>query len=287
MKSILLLVLAVNFGFFFIASEGDSGGQVRLPITDTNVSLLCFAGDKPSANCNLSGIDKPAKSPKNNNRKVSANIRTVASRPAKRVITRSTAKSMSMRASRKPQQVASLGNPSINTRITTPINSTPFASSINTASKKGKVQCYTMGPFIDKADAFSLNSQLVALKVQSVIRTLKEKEQFWVYLQDNRATKRIASVLRSKGFTSFKIVSRKGQRDVVSLGWFNNHSSATKKYKKLASLGFTPKLVVKGSPGEQVWVDYLLPSGKRLSRSARKAIKQAKNESWFRIQRCK
>lgn len=281
MKSILLLVLAVNFVFFFIASEGDSGGQVRLPITDTNVSLLCFAGDKPSAKCNLPGINQPARSPKNNNRKVSVNLRTVATRPAKRVITRSTAKSISIRASRKPQQVASLGKPSITPRITTPVNpSRPTRS-------KGNVQCFTMGPFIDKSDAFNLNSQLVALKVQSVIRTLKEKEQFWVYLQDNRDTKRIASVLRGKGFTSFKIVARKGQRDVVSLGWFNNHSSATKKYKKLASLGFTPKLVVKGSPGEQVWVDYLLPSGKRLSRAARKAIKQAKNESWFRIQRCK
>jgi len=205
-------------------------------------------------------------------------VRTAAARPAKRVITRSKSTNKTASNSRqKPQQLASLGK--------TPAIKTP----INTLKQpaKSKVQCFTMGPFIDRDDAFALHHKLDNLDVQSVMRTVKEKEQFWVYLQDKRNTTQTVSDLRKKGIKSYKVITRQGKRDVVSLGRYDRHSLATRKYKKLASLGFTPKLVVQGSPGEQVWVDYLLRKGTSLSRKAKKAIKVALTESYFHVQPCK
>ncbi len=285
MRSILLLVLSANVVFYFTASLSDTGDQTRLPMTKTNISLLCFVGDKPSKGCNTSdnmpttGIDESQK-------KISVDLGTVASRPAKRIRTRSDGNQGQTLISSKPQQVASLGNPSINTKITTPINPEPRRRP-RPAQKKVKMRCRALGPFIDRADALSLNSQLKSLKVRSVVRTIKERERFWVYLQDDRSPSNIVSELRKKGVRTYKVVGRKGHRNVVSIGWFNNHTSATNRYKKLASLGFTPKLVVKGSPGKQVWVNYSLPVGKRLSRAARKVVKQAKEESYFQTQHCK
>ncbi|VAW82035.1 hypothetical protein MNBD_GAMMA12-597 [hydrothermal vent metagenome] len=285
MRSILLLILSANVVFYFTASLSDTGDRKRLPMTETNISLLCFVGDKPSKECNT-GDNMPTTSLNKTQKKISADLGTIASRPAKRIRTRSDGNTGQTLISSKPQQVASLGNPSINTKITTPINPQPRRKP-RPIIKKVKMRCRALGPFIDRADALSLNSQLKSLKVRSVVRTVKERERFWVYLQDDRSPSKTVSALRRKGVRTYKIVARKGHRNVVSIGWFNNHSSATNRYKKLASLGFMPKLVVKGSPGKQVWVNYSLPVGKRLSSAARKVVKQAKEESYFQTQRCK
>lgn len=282
MKSILFLILTVNLGFFLFATEGGSADSKALGIVDYNVPKLCIAGiSKASAKCNITAIesDDPIDTPKKKPRKVAVEaMRTASARPAKRVITRSNSvDKTATNVRQKPQQLASLGKtPAIKTPLNTPKQ-----------PDKSKVQCFSMGPFIDRDDAFALHHRLDNLDVQSVMRTVKEKEQFWVYLQDRRSTTQTVSDLRKKGITSYKVITRKGKRDVVSLGRFDRHSRATRRYKKLASLGFTPKLVVQGSPGEQVWVDYLLRKGTSLSRKAKKAIKLAHAESYFHVQPCK
>jgi len=281
MKSILLLVMAANLGFYFLASGGGSSANASLAKTDNNVPVICLSSDEKLKDCNFKaavqeGLEAYAR---NKGRPTIAKV----TRPAKDIKTRSNSTNTAAANARvKNQQVASLGNTGIRPEITAPINLPKPATGI-----KSRVQCFTMGPFIDRDDATTLNAQLENLDVQSVVRTVKEKEQFWVYLQDYRDTSRTVAALQEKGIIGYKVITQKGKRDVVSIGWFNNHSKATTKYKQLASLGFTPKLIVKGSPGEQIWIDYLLPKGKRLSSNARKVIKRAHSESYFQVRRCK
>ena len=278
MKSLLFFIMAVNFGFFLIAAENNAGDTSDLSVTNGKVPAIELVGHP------LSAPEKPARSSKRD-RRAAKPARIAATRPAKRIRTRSArdrkpvATAAIRKESTRPQQVASLGNTAINT------NPKPQAN-----AKRGKAQCYTIGPFIDKSDAFALNTQLEMLDVQSIMRTVHEKEQFWVYLQGRTISARhdrMAGILRRNGIKDFKFVTKRGKRYVLSVGWFDKHSVATKRYKKLASLGLTPKLEVKGSSGEQVWVNYMLPGGKQLPAAARKAVSEARKESFLQLRRCK
>ncbi len=287
MKRILFVVIALNLVFFLFASMKGPSQQV-LPETDGQVPKLIILGlDKPS---------KPVSSTKTSKHR--RNTRRHGSRTEPRLVQRKPAKQK--KASRKkPEKVARSEQKWLLPSKSEPVaaiealgkdSSEKRQADIDKALRpKGKPQCVTLGPFIDKDDAFELNNELKGLKVQSIIRRVTEQERFWIYVQGKSATekpKKVLRTLRQNGIRDYQLIASKGKKYIISLGWFDKETPAAHRMKKLAELGIDAKLQVKGAKGEQIWVDYLLPRGKKLPQAAQNIITRTKKESFLKQQTC-
>ncbi len=287
MKRILFIVIALNFVFFLFASMKGPSQRV-LPDTDAQVPKLIILGlDKPSE----------ASAVKTTRSKHRSNTERHSRKPGRRLAHEKSAKKKTPQ--KKPQKIARRDSnwllpdkPGPVTAIDALDKDSPLKRQPDLDKplrSKGKPQCVTLGPFIDKDDAFELNNELKNLKVQSVIRRVTEQERFWIYVQGKNASEKPRKVLRTlkqNGIRDYQLIASKGKKYIISLGWFDKETPAAHRMKKLAELGIDAKLQVKGAKGEQIWVDYLLPRGKKLPQAAQNIITRTKKESFLKQQTC-
>ncbi len=161
-----------------------------------------------------------------------------------------------------------------------------IAAPANTGAANGS--CVALGPFVDKDDAHELNEKLIALNVESELKSFREKEKFLVYLQARTVAEspdETLKVLKRKGIR-YKLSNSQSQKFKVDFGWYKSSRSATTRMKQLRHMGFAPKIDVKGSKGEQIWVNYSMPRGKKLPKRARSIIKETREEVFLQRKNC-
>jgi hypothetical protein len=150
------------------------------------------------------------------------------------------------------------------------------------------LQCVTLGPFIDKDDAYDLNEQLQVMDVRTKLRSEQKREEFWVYLKGksvNDSPRTVVAMLK-RNRIRHKLTKKRKRGYVISLGVFRNQEGASRRLKELTQLGLRPKLKVSGSKDKQIWVDYYLPRGKKLPKNAAKLINESKSENYLKQRAC-
>jgi len=260
MKALLLAIIGLNLAFY-LATNLNKSVEDDLSETDANIPALSILDPEGSAkllnSTNLNSSDNS----KSNNSKVQKEQLVRNAAAAKKAAKK---KAAAKQASKK-LTVASLQ----------PVGN-------------GRNLCIALGPFVDKDDAHELNEKLIALNIDSELKSIREKERFRVYLQAktvNESPTEIVSAIRKKGL-KYKLLQNSNKKFVVDFGWYKTSFSATKRMKQLRLMGFTPKFEVKGAKGEQIWVNYSLPRGKKLPATARSVIKATKQEVFFQQKNC-
>ncbi len=265
MKILLFTLLTLNLLSFFVYSKWQEPGHIDRPVTD----------EDPVTGKFIKKLIIPELDKANGNRSISSNHESVSDKMLGTAA-----------GNQKPVQVVSIDKPNI-------VAEEPVAKKIlgyvKDSSRRSKHKCVKLGPFVDKDDAFELNTQLTSLRIQSVLQSAQEQQKFWIFLQaksKNQKPTALIRKLKSKGVKNFELITRRKKKFVISLGWYEKPDAASSRLEKLTGLGFSPMLEEKGSTGEMFWIEYEVPRGKKLSNDARSVIKKSRKESRFKSNSC-
>lgn len=264
MKVLLLVIISLNLAFYFFTNL-DKTSEEKLPHTEKDIPPITILN---SGSADKGILITPDLHREMQAKPVSAKAETII--PQK--VPSSDAKAQASNNAVTPQRketVATLGNS-------------------NSLGLSGANSCVALGPFVDKDDAHELNEKLIEMNVDSELKSIREKEQFWVYIEGKTlkaSLENVTAVLKQKDIR-YKITKDAAGQDLVDFGWYKTEVSATQRLKQLRALGYMPRMNIKGSKGEQIWVNYTLPRGKKLSEQAKKVIYETRKEIFLQQKSC-
>ena len=271
MKALLLAIVGLNLALY-LAQNLESSDKSELARKDQNIPELTILKQDGTIN---RALLQPNSSKSNDQASPAVRKRSSQKAPAKRQpLANASAKSAPRSTSRMPEQ---------RPHMTRAKPSLAYAQQAG-----GKPTCISLGPFVDKDDAHELNEKLIALNVDSELKSIRERERFWVYLQGEKVSdspRTIIAALKKKGLR-YNLIQKPRKKYIIDFGWFKSSQSATHRMKQLRELGYTPKFEVKGSKGEQIWVNYSLPRGKKLPKRAKSLIYQTRKDVFLQQKNC-
>jgi SPOR domain len=122
-------------------------------------------------------------------------------------------------------------------------------------------RCYTLGPFEEIVAAESLLIRIQNAGFEASRRTITEQQpaRYWVYLpsvESQSGASKIARELASKGIKDYYVVTENKNKNAISLGLFNKHTGARRRYQKIQALGYQPEMEVRFRDKTIYWLDY-------------------------------
>ena len=267
MKSLLFAVMGLNI-LFYLTSNLDHRDTKPLPLKDDDVPQLLNL-------VNLEDLRSPTNSePKKGETKTS-------SQPV------SAEKKTAFEKSKPKDDITEKKSPEI---VAT---ASPAALASTTGSAPWRVastqECVSLGPFSDLKEARDLNGQLVDKSVPTQLRKVREQQKFHIYLRQEARSESSESLVRrlkAKGLVDHRLITRTKEQYVISLGWYEHEDAASFRLKQITDLGFRPRLELHGSKGEQFWLDYLVPRGKKLPTDIDTLIVRSREENFIKSVAC-
>jgi len=120
--------------------------------------------------------------------------------------------------------------------------------------------CYEVGPFDKEQDVLALQDKLFEHHLTSTVidRKLSEFAGYWVFLPTYSSTARarlVVEELKAKGVKDIVRIPYGEEKNTVSLGVYNNKSSADGVQKKIIQLGYEAQLKERQRLVDTTWVE--------------------------------
>lgn len=127
--------------------------------------------------------------------------------------------------------------------------------------KRGKLRCFSLGPFRDRETVNELMAAMVKKGVKPELRIdkVKEPSAYWVYLPPYPSREEAAETaarLELMGFDDFFIVGEPKYNNAISLGLFSRKEGSRKRVRDLKEMGFSAKVETRYADRDVFWIDY-------------------------------
>lgn len=126
--------------------------------------------------------------------------------------------------------------------------------------KSAESACFTLGPF-EQANAASRAAEAISALGVSVARRQESQRTpkgYWVYLPASKsylAAKRKVAEMQKKGLTDLYIMGKGSRENAISLGLFNNKTTAEERFQQVNKMGLKAVFETQYRETKQVWLD--------------------------------
>jgi len=125
--------------------------------------------------------------------------------------------------------------------------------------------CFSIGPYVQKADHKTLSDWLLARNIPFRERpeSIRTRERYWVYLepQDEAEAKAQLDELKNKGLSDYYMISKGDMKNAISLGLFSSQDAVNRRLVELEREGYNPVVVPQHKISTVLWLDAQLSGG--------------------------
>jgi hypothetical protein len=247
MKALFLFFLLLNAAYFYYQNEVQDDAAaptiLKQPVLPTGVDSLVLLRER-----GLGIVAEPTQAAVNPEATQSAAAASVKPTVATR------------KASAKPETVGADHVANVEARSAV-ISSKPAKSKSPVAPEKSaEAACFTLGPFA-QANAASRAADAISALGVSVTRRQESRRTpkgYWVYLPAAKsylAAKRMVAELQKKGLTDLYIMGKGSRENAISLGLFNNKTTAEERFQQVNKLGLKAVFETQYRVSKQAWLD--------------------------------
>jgi hypothetical protein len=246
MKALFLFFLMLNAAYFYYQSEVQDDAAaptiLKQPVLPSGVDSLVLLRER--------GLGIVAEPTQTDVRQDAAPTAAARNKPAEAV------------------SEAAVNQKTVNADRVTKVEVSPVITASKRAGDKSPVApeksvepaCFTLGPF-EQANAANRAAETISALGVSVAH--REESQrtpkgYWVYLPAAKsylAAKRMVTELQKKGLTDLYIMGKGSRENAISLGLFNNKTTAEERFQQVSKMGLKAVFETQYRESKQVWLD--------------------------------